>query len=315
MKLTLICLCAILCNRLVGEPRRWNPLTGFVWLAQCLEVVCYGPPELRVSLRLLLGMLGLLLMIVPAALLAWGLAAVPYLGMMAEGGLLYLALQVADLERYTRAVAKALQDNDLQQARAQVNRLVNRDTGDMGEEEISLAMVETVLKRGCIGILGVLFWFLVAGAPGVVVYRLVTVLDTLWGHATPRYRYFGGATACLNDALNWLPARLTALSYSLVGDRETAWRCWRKQASVWRSVNTGPLLAAGAGALNLQLGGVARYYDREVLRPALGEGLLPCRQDIERVVNLVNWSIGLWIVLLFLGEWWLVWAYEPLSQA
>ena len=306
MKLTLICLCAVLCDRLVEEPRRWHPLTGFIWLAQQLEAVCYGPSELKISLRLLLGALALLLMIVPAALLAWKLAAVPYLGVVAEGGLLYLSLQAAGLERHARAVAKALQDKDLQQARAQVSRLVSRDTQELGEEELSLALVEAVLKRGCTGTLGALFWFLVAGAPGVVVYRLVTVLDGLWGYPTPRYRYFGQATACLNDALNWLPARLTALSYALVGDRETAWRCWREQASAWRGVNTGPLLAAGAGALNLQLGGVVRYYDREVARPALGEGLLPRRRDIERVVNLVNWSMGLWIVLLFLGEWWLV---------
>jgi adenosylcobinamide-phosphate synthase len=184
--------------------------------------------------------------------------------------------------------------------------MVTRDTQEMNEEEVSLAAVETVLKSGCRVSFGVLFWLLIAGGPGVVAYRLLATLNTLWGHATPRYRYFGWPTAHLNALLEWIPARLTALSYALLGDHETAWCCWRNQASHWGNCNTGPILAAGAGALNLQLGGSVRYFGRLVQRPPLGAGLLPRSDDIERAVKLLDWSLGLWIGAVGLGEWLLV---------
>jgi adenosylcobinamide-phosphate synthase len=150
-------------------------------------------------------------------------------------------------------------------------------------------------------VFGALFWFLVAGAPGVVVYRLANTLDAMWGYPTPRYRSFGWAAARLDDLLNWIPARLTALSYMLLGNRDLAWRCWQRQSTAWKSPNAGAVMAAGAGALNLQLGGAARYYNHVVQRPPLGEGLLPRGEDIERALNLVYRALGLWTALVVFG--------------
>jgi adenosylcobinamide-phosphate synthase len=141
-----------------------------------------------------------------------------------------------------------------------------------------------------------------AWAPGVVLYRLANTLDAMWGYRTPRYRDFGWAAARLDDVLNWIPARLTALSYVVVGTKPAlAWRCWREQAPVWKSPNAGPVMAAGAGALGLALGGQARYHGEWVARPALGEGLAPRAEDIDRAVALVRRALWLWLGAILVG--------------
>src|SRR6185437_4951986 len=111
--------------------------------------------------------------------------------------------------------------------------------------------------------------------------------DAMWGYRTPRYLYFGWAAARFDDLLNLIPARLTALTYALAGETLAALRCWRRQGILWDSPNAGPVMAAGAGALRLRLGGGA-YYDGEwCTRPELGEGAEPQRPDIARALRLV----------------------------
>ena len=303
MKLALVCLCAILLDRWLGEPRYWHPLVGFGWLAQRSQEQCYGPPVLTATGRRLRGVLALLLLIIPATLLAWGLSAIPYLGVVLDIALLYLTLGATSLADHAGAVTQALRDGDLALAKERVGRIVSRDTDVMDEQQISIAAVESVLENGCDAIFGALFWFVIAGAPGAVVYRLVNTLDAMWGYRTPRYLHFGWATARLDDGLNWLPARLTALSYTLLGQRQTAWHCWRTQAPAWKSPNAGAVMAAGAGALGLALGGTARYHGEWVQRPSLGEGLSPRCQDIERALALVNHSLWLWFGMIALGGW------------
>jgi adenosylcobinamide-phosphate synthase len=155
-----------------------------------------------------------------------------------------------------------------------------------------------VLENGSDAVFAALFWFVVAGAPGVVLYRLSNTLDAMWGYRNARFERFGWAAAKIDDLLNYLPARLVALTYALLGRTALALRCWRTQAPLWDSPNAGPVMAAGAGALAVSLGGAAQYHGELHQRPALGAGPAPQARDIERALNLVNGGVLLWLVLL-----------------
>ncbi|WJW75156.1 adenosylcobinamide-phosphate synthase CbiB [Thiohalobacter sp. IOR34] len=289
---------ALLLDRLFGEPRRWHPLVGFGRLAGALERRWNRPPPGGV----LPGLAALLLLVLPpvalAAVLQAGAAAWP-VGVL----LLYLAIGQRSLEEHARTVAAALDAGDLAAARLAVGRLVSRDTAQLDADGVAGATVESVLENGNDALFGALFWFLVAGAPGVVLYRLVNTLDAMWGYRTPRFLRFGRAAARLDDLLNWLPARLTALGYALLGDGRRAWRCWRAQAPAWKSPNAGPVMAAGAGALGVRLGGPARYHGDWQPRPPLGAGHAPHAADIGRALGLVRQGAWLWLGLAAAGGW------------
>jgi adenosylcobinamide-phosphate synthase len=290
-------LLAVALDRLLGEPPRWHPLVGFGWLAQRVEASLYGASRWRgaVAVALLVGGFALAAFLAHRSLGSWA--------WLLDVALLYLALGAASLGEHAAAVRNALDAGELDAARRSVGRMVSRDTADMDETAVASATLESVLENGCDAVFGALFWFFVAGAPGVVAYRLANTLDAMWGYKTDRYRHFGWAAARLDDLLNRVPARLTALTYLLLGKSRAAWRCWRSQAADWESPNAGPVMAAGAGALTVKLGGPAVYHGRPEFRPPLGEVRDPAAADIARAVVLVRHGVGLWLVLAFLGGW------------
>lgn len=290
-------LLAVLLDQGLKEPRRWHPLVGFGRWAGWVEGRLYGASRLR-------GALAVALAVAPPALLAVG--ALRLLGPYAWAGealLLYLTLGAASLAQHAAAVRQALEAGDLVRAREQVGRIVSRDTSELDPAGVSRAAVESVLENGNDAAFGALFWFLVAGAPGAVVYRLANTLDAMWGYRNDRYRHFGWAAARLDDLLNWLPARLTAATYALLGKTGAAWRCWRSQAPAWDSPNAGPVMAAGAGTLGVRLGGAAIYHGREEQRPSLGEGNEAAPPDIGRAVKLVKRGLVLWLAAFLLLGW------------
>lgn len=288
---------AVVLDRLLGEPPRWHPLVGFGWLAQRVEASLYGASQWRgaVAVALLVGGFALAAFLAQRSLGSWA--------WLLDAALLYFALGAASLGEHAAAVRRALDAGDLDTARRSVGRMVSRDTADLDETAVARATLESVLENGCDAAFGALFWFFVAGAPGVVAYRLANTLDAMWGYKTDRYRHFGWAAARLDDLLNWVPARLTALTYLLLGKRSAAWRCWRSQAANWESPNAGPVMAAGAGGLGVQLGGPAVYHGRLESRPPLGAGREPGAADITRAVVLVQRGIWLWMVLALMGGW------------
>jgi hypothetical protein len=139
------------------------------------------------------------------------------IGIVFDVLLLYLAIGRTSLAEHAKAVASALQDADLPLARQRVGMIVSRDTREMNAPDVARAAVESVLENGADAVFGALFWFVVAGTPGVVVYRLANTLDAMWGYKNSRFLRFGWAAARFDDLLNLIPARLTALSYALMG--------------------------------------------------------------------------------------------------
>jgi adenosylcobinamide-phosphate synthase len=195
-----------------------------------------------------------------------------------------------------------LADN-LATARQQVGLLVSRDTAELNHVGVTQATIESVLENGNDAIFGAIFWFIVAGAPGAITYRLINTLDAMWGYRNARYHHFGWAAARLDDCFNFIPARLTALSYALTGEMRHALVCWRMQGAIWKSPNAGPVMAAGAGSLSLLLGGPARYHGKLETRPLLGTGRVPEIRDIDRALALITRALILWLIMICTGEW------------
>ncbi|MDX1653744.1 MAG: adenosylcobinamide-phosphate synthase CbiB [Candidatus Competibacteraceae bacterium] len=302
MTTALVCWLAVILDHWLGEPGRWHPLVGFGRLTAWVESRFYGPANLSPGQRRLRGVGGVLLLVLPFVLLAKLPAALP-LGWVLEVILLYITLGARSLGDHARPVAAALAEGDLPEARRRVSWMVSRDSVGMDQTQISRAGVESVLENGNDAIFATLFWFLLAGTGGAVVHRLVNTLDASWGYRTQRLEHFGWFAARTDDLLNWPPARLTALSYALLGKTRRALDCWRRQAPAWDSPNAGPVMAAGAGALELELGGGAWYHGRWQHRPPLGAGRPPVAADISRALALVQRSLLLWLLVITLGDW------------
>ncbi len=186
------------------------------------------------------------------------------------------------------SVSTALADDDLDTARARLPTLVGRDPDGLDAKAMARAVVESVAENTVDAVVAPVFWAALAGAAGALGYRAVNTLDAMVGHRSPRYGRFGWASARLDDAAGWVPARLTAALVMAVRPRSAGavWRAVRGAAPRHPSPNAGVAEAAFAAALGLRLGGASSYDGRVELRPSLGDGRPPEPGDIARAVHL-----------------------------
>ncbi len=297
--IALLMAAGVLLDLLLGEARRLHPLVGFGNLASRLERALNQD-----GYRFARGVLAWLLVVLPCTAIAWLLVAQamklhPLAGGAIHAALLYFSLGLRSLREHNLPIADALAAHDLPAARWLTSRIVSRDLTHASETELTAASAESLLENGNDAVFGTLFWFVVAGGPGALMFRLANTLDAMWGYRTPRLRQFGCAAARIDDTLNYLPARLTALSYVMLAPgaaaRRRAWTCWRQQAPAWSSPNAGPVMASGAGALGVQLGGPAIYHGEWEQRPLLGSGAPAKGGDIVRAWRLVRATTLLWL--------------------
>lgn len=309
MLLTFSVFIALTLDLFVGEPRRWHPLVGFGNVANWLENKLNSVPNKSSFMIKLWGLIAWALLILPIVVFFYWLE-VQVLSTQGNFILgvvcLTFAIGTKSLIQHARAVADALKVSELTSARKKIAMIVSRDTSNSDESSINIATIESVLENGSDAIFAAIFWFVLLGAPGVVLYRLANTLDAMWGYRTERFNSFGWAAARIDDVLNWLPARLTALSYALAGNIRSALSCWQKQAKFWHGVNPGVVMATGAGALNIKLGGAATYHGEIIARPELGCDNAPLVADIERSIQLVNKSIVIWLLFIAIGDYFIV---------
>ncbi len=214
---------------------------------------------------------------------------------------LYFVLGFREASFHAASIARALQDENVERARDKLQgwRPGTLPCGD--GESITRLTVEETLKAALSSLLGVLFWYFLLGVAGVVVYRLAFLCRDLW-HDQPEFVAFS-VRACM--VLDWIPARVAAFSFAIVGNFQDALESWRGQAHAWGDENQGILLAAGAGALGIGLGGAINVAGGELLRPALGMEDAPGPDSIEGAIALAWRAAMLWLAvagLLWLGS-------------
>ncbi|GKY86919.1 adenosylcobinamide-phosphate synthase CbiB [Sinisalibacter aestuarii] len=181
------------------------------------------------------------------------------LGWIVEALAAAILLAQRSLVEHVKDVANAL-SLSLADGRAAVARIVGRDTAGMDEPAVARAAIESAAENFSDGVIAPAFWFLVFGLPGMLIYKMVNTADSMIGYRTPEHEQFGKAAARLDDVLNWVPARLSALIIHLLAPRPGGWARIRRDAGLHRSPNAGWPEAAMAVNLRVALAGPRSYH-------------------------------------------------------
>ena len=300
---------ALLLDWLFGEPRKFHPLVGFGKLANYLEKYLNSKQEQSVELKMIFGAVTVVMLIAPFVVVLTVLnhiisSASIWLHVILNTVVLYWAIGHQSLTEHALRVLKPCLAGDLSAARQQLAMIVSRDTQQLSQEQVMQATVETVLENGSDAIFAPLFWFFLLeatmglGAIAVLIYRLSNTLDAMWGYRNQRFNYFGRFAARLDDVLNYIPARLVALSYALFGNTKLALQCWREQSPLLKSPNAGPVMTAGAGSLNVRLGGPTYYHQIYTEKPFFGSDIKVKTSDIERSLQFIRNTLLLWCFVM-----------------
>lgn len=236
-----------------------------------------------------------------------GLGAVLLGAMLAELGpmveVIMAAILIAQrsLVDHVRAVATGLRAS-LAEGRAAVAMIVSRDTGAMDDSAVARAAIESAAENLSDGVIAPLFWFAVAGLPGLLLYKITNTADSMIGYRTPRHEAFGWAAARFDDLLNLIPARATALLIALTQGGLRDWRAIVTDARRHRSPNAGWPEAAMARALGTALSGPRAYDGRmQTFAYVNAEGRKPLlAQDIEAAIRVLwaAWGATLAVALI-----------------
>lgn len=218
----------------------------------------------------------------------WGMAAV------VAGGTTGLAQR--SLDEHVRAVLRPLAAGDLPGARRAVAMIVGRDVDALDGQGVATAAVESLAESFCDGVVAPAFWFMVAGLPGLFAAKAINTADSMIGHRTPDLADFGWASARADDAVNWLPARISGVLVCLAG--AGGWRTMWRDAPAHASPNGGWPEAAMAGVLRRRLGGPVRYDGEPAMRATLGTGALPDPEDLRRALRVYRTAcLLLWMLV------------------
>lgn len=192
-----------------------------------------------------------------AGLLGWLIAALPFhvLEVIAAAILLAQRSLVDHVARVADALRLSVGDG-----RRAVAMIVSRDTAAMEAPAVARSAIESAAENLSDGVIAPIFWFALAGLPGLMIYKITNTADSMIGYRTPRHLQFGWAAARADDVLNWVPARLTALLIWLAGGLRGGWGAIRADARLHRSPNAGWPEAAMARALDVALAGPRSYH-------------------------------------------------------
>lgn len=307
---------AFVWDRIIGDPRsRLHPVALMGKLISMLEAVFYAESAGKKTQVILGGIvvsITLLVVYDVASVMMWLLGYIhnTYIFHGIEGLLLSFMICPRSLAEAGLEIRHYLIHHCLGTARKKVSWIVGRDTDTLDEAEVTRATVETIAENTVDGILSPLFFFAVGGLPLAAVYRAVNTLDSMIAYKNDRYMYFGRVAARVDDAANWIPARLGAVlfiatAFLLRYDWKGAAHMVRRDASKHPSPNGGYAEAAVAGALGIRLGGYNSYFGKVTFREYMGEPLHALAPHHIRQAVYLMYGATIWAVLLaVLGHGW-----------
>jgi adenosylcobinamide-phosphate synthase len=300
-------LIAILLDQLLGDPR---------WLPHPVRIIgaaCTGCERLTRALLppFAAGICSVALILGLTGATTWGMLAGatllhPWLGSLVSILLLYTTIAPRDLVRHSTEVYTPLAAGDLPEARRRVGMIVGRDTAALDEEGVARATVESVAESMVDGVTAPLFFAVLGGPMGAMLYKAINTMDSMFGYKNERYRAFGWAAARLDDLANFIPARISSLmipaaAFLLRLDAKGALFILLRDRRKHASPNSGHTEAAVAGALGVQLGGPSPYFGRMVEKPTLGEAVRSIEpQDILRANRLMLLSSAITLLFFFI---------------
>lgn len=306
---------AILLDLIIGDPK-WlpHPVIGFG------KLIAFMDKKLNHGSRQRKKWCGLLLtfIVVGVVFLSSAIALLlmyqihMYAGLLFEVYLISSTIAIKGLRQAALQVAVPLSQGDLVGARFQLSMIVGRDTESLQESEIVRGTVETVAENTVDGITAPLFWAFIGGAPLAMAYRAINTLDSMVGYKNGRYADFGWSSARLDDVVNWLPARVTSVTFWL-GSTFTqesklrqAWVVTLRDARKHPSPNSGWSEAMVAGLMGIQLGGRNEYQGEVSNRAKMGDQIEQLMSvHIYKSIRLMH---GGWVIfyLLFVLIWFVI---------
>ena len=287
-------LTALVVEAALGYPTRLShPVSAVGWLIAKLDRHLN-----RANHRRILGVLAALILIVLGGGAGFAIEriATGWVGPIIVIFVATTGLAQRSLYDHVRAVAEPLRMSNLEAARHAVSMIVGRDTASLDGAGVAAAAIETLAESFCDGVVAPAFWFLIFGLPGLFVFKAISTADSMIGHRDDRYREFGWASARIDDAMNWIPARIAAVLICVVG-----WRGWDvmwRDAANHLSPNSGWPESAMAGVLGVQLGGGAAYDGEWIARAHLGNSARPLPADLFRALG-IYWRacLALWLIV------------------
>jgi adenosylcobinamide-phosphate synthase len=297
---------AFLLDLLLGDPE-WLP-HPIRWMGKAIETT---EPHFR-KLPISVSMSGTLFAIC-LILSAWGVTAIlisvagliqPLFKGILETLIIYYSISVRSLENAAMKVYGAIRNGDLKSAKEKLALIVGRDVAPLSEEGVARASVETVAENLTDGVISPLFFAAIGGAPLAMAYKMVNTLDSMVGYKNKKYQEFGKAAAHIDDAANYIPARLSVLIISLAAeflDRAgiAALKTGFYEGKHHTSPNSGYPEAAYAGVLQVRLGGPNYYGGQLVSKPYIGEKFRPVNAaDIPKACDVMVLSSFLWLLIL-----------------
>ncbi len=187
----------------------------------------------------------------------------------------------------------------LEKGRNQVSRIVGRDTKELSGQEVRAAALETLAENLSDGVIAPLFWFMILGVPGMLTYKMINTLDSMIGYKNERYRLFGCCAAKIDDAANFIPARITALLMVIASGRISLLRFVLRYGRKHASPNSGYPEAALAGILNCRFGGPHNYFGELVYKPFIGSNDRTLeRRDADVAIRINKLSEFIMLVIM-----------------